>query len=54
MPNFQTFRVSEILEVRGDLQRMQLEGGARAYALVAVVGLVEVGDLVVVNTTGID
>ena len=54
MPNFQTLRVSEILEVRGDLQRMQLEGGARAYALVAVVGIVEVGDLVVVNTTAID
>ena len=54
MPTFQSLRVAKILEVRDGLQRMQLEDGSKAYALVAVVGAVDVGDLVVVNTTAVE
>ena len=54
MPTFQSLRVAKILEVRDGLQRMQLEDGSKAYALVAVVGAVDVDDLVVVNTTAVE
>lgn len=47
-------RVDKILEVRDGLQRMQLEDESKAYALTAVVGFIEVGDLVVVNTTAVE
>lgn len=54
MPTFQTLRVDKMLEVREGLQRMQLEDESKAYALTAVVGLVEVGNLVLVNTTAVE
>ncbi|MDG2022836.1 MAG: DUF3866 family protein [Actinomycetota bacterium] len=54
MPTFQTLRVDNIIEVREGLQRMQLEDESQAYALTAVVGLVEVGNLVLVNTTAVE
>ena len=54
MPSFQSHRVAQILEERDGFQRMKLEDGSKAYALPAVVGAVEVGDVVVVNTTAVD
>ena len=54
MPSFQSHRVAQILEERDGLQRMKLEDESKAYALPAVVGAVEVGDVVVVNTTAVD
>ncbi|HIF66131.1 MAG TPA: DUF3866 family protein [Acidimicrobiia bacterium] len=54
MPTFLTLRVDKILEVREGLQRMQLEDESKAYALTAVIGFIEVGDHVLVNTTAVE
>lgn len=54
MPSFVTRTVVRLLAERRGLQRVQLDDGTRAYALVDVVGPVAVGDRVVVNTTAVD
>lgn len=53
MPSFRTGTVTELLEARHGLQRVLVDG-ERAYALTDLVGTVEVGDEVVVNTTAVD
>ncbi len=53
MPSFRTRRVVEILEERPGIQRVGLDDDSRAYALTALVGTVDVGDDVVVNTTAV-
>ena len=60
MTAFATARVAEILEQRPGLQRISVEFedrghvGDRAYCLTKVTGEVEVGDLVLLNTTAVD
>ena len=55
MPRFVRATVAEILLTRRGLQRVRLEGDVgRAYVLTEVIGPVEVGDDVVVNTTAVD
>jgi Protein of unknown function (DUF3866) len=54
MPSFRTLRVAELIERREGLQRVRLDDGSRAYALTGVIGDVEVGDELVVNTTAVD
>ena len=53
MPRFEQAVVSEILAERPGLVRVRLADGDRAYALSDLVGPVEVGDEVVVNTTAV-
>lgn len=53
MPRFATATVTEILTQRPGLQRLATDAG-RAYALVDLIGPVEVGDRVVLNTTAVD
>jgi len=53
VPSFRTGTVTELLEVRDGLQRVLVDG-ERAYALTDLVGTVEIGDEVVVNTTAVD
>jgi hypothetical protein len=54
MPRFLTRAVSAITEERDGLQRVVLDDGSRAYVLTGLIGPVEVGDDVVVNTTAVD
>ena len=54
MPRFLTDRVKALLAERPGLQRVELDSGRRAYVLTGLVGPVEVGDEVVVNTTAVD
>jgi len=54
VPRFVTRAVSAILDGRPGLQRVELDDGSRAYVLTALVGPVDVGDAVVVNTTAVD
>lgn len=57
MPNYRTGTIREILAEREGLQRVTVDlgqGAERAYALVALIGPVAVGDRVVVNTTAVD
>src|SRR4029453_14365834 len=53
MPRFVTASVTEILQERQGLQRVDTDAG-RAYVLVDLIGPVEVGDPVVLNTTAVD
>jgi Protein of unknown function (DUF3866) len=53
MPRFVTAAVTEILQERSGLQRVATDAG-RAYVLVDLIGPVEVGDRVVLNTTAVD
>lgn len=54
MPTFRRLTVEEILSARPGLQRVRLDDGSRAYALVDLVGEVAVGDPLIVNTTAVD
>lgn len=58
MPSFRTATVTEVLLQRAGLTRVAVDvhGGTphRAYAVTALVGPVEVGDEVVVNTTAVE
>lgn len=57
MPSFRTGVVVEMLESRAGLQRVLVDlgtGGERAYVLTQLVGPVDVGDRVVVNTTAVE
>lgn len=54
MPNFRRATVVELISERPGLQRVRLEGGDRAYALTQLIGPVEVGDDVIVNTTAVE
>ncbi len=53
MPTFRTATVTELLEERPGLQRVNTELG-RAYAITQLTGTVAVGDRVVLNTTAVD
>ena len=53
MPNFVSATVSEVLTARSGLQRIATDAG-RAYVLTDLVGPVEPGDRVVLNTTAVD
>lgn len=57
MPNFQTATVSKIIETRSGLARVEVNLGRakrRATAFVDITGPINVGDTVVLNTTGVD
>lgn len=57
MPRFETGTVSEVLEIREGVARLTVRVGdrvRRATVFTSVTGPVEVGDRVIVNTTGID
>src|SRR5689334_19636851 len=57
MPSFRTGVVIEMLESRAGLQRVLVDlgdGGERAYVLTQLVGPVDVGDRVVVNTSAVE
>lgn len=54
MPSFSTHIVTDLLSEREGLQRVALDAGRRAYVLTELIGSVEVGDAVVVNTTAVD
>ena len=54
MPRFSTQVVAAVISERDGLQRVTLDNRRRAYVLTALVGPVEVGDPVVVNTTAVD
>jgi len=54
VPRFSTHVVAAVVCEREGLQRVRLESGRRAYVLTGLVGPVEVGDRVVVNTTAVD
>jgi hypothetical protein len=43
-----------MISERAGLQRVELDGGRRAYVLTQLIGPVSVGDRVVVNTTAVD
>ena len=53
MPSFVSATVSEVLTARSGLQRVATDAG-RAYVLTDLVGPVEPGDRVVLNTTAVD
>jgi len=53
MPSFVTATVSEVMEARAGLQRVATDAG-RAYVLTDLVGPVEPGDRVVLNTTAVE
>jgi hypothetical protein len=53
VPTFRTAEVTELLEERPGLQRVDTDLG-RAYALTQLTGPVAVGDRVVLNTTAVD
>ncbi|MGH9211756.1 MAG: DUF3866 family protein [Acidimicrobiales bacterium] len=53
MPRFVTAAVTEIIQERRGLQRVATDAG-RAYVLVDLIGPVEIGDRVVLNTTAVD
>ena len=52
MPTFETADVTEVLLERPGLQRVGTTAG-RAYVLTQLIGTVEVGDRVVLNTTAV-
>ena len=54
MPSFSTRAVAALISEREGLQRVTLDDGRRAYVLTSLVGRVDVGDPVVVNTTAVD
>ena len=54
MPRFKSATVTDIIEQRDGLQKVQLDDGSRAYALTDVVGRPQIGDVVVVNTIAVD
>ena len=54
MPSFTTAVVAAITSERDGLQRVELDGGRKAYVLTQLIGPVEAGDRVVVNTTAVD
>lgn len=54
MPSFRTHRVIEMITARPGLQRVRLDDGSPAYVLTELVGVVEVGHEVVVNTTAVE
>jgi len=54
MPRFLTSTITAVASERAGLQRVDLEGGRRAYVLTQLIGPVTVGDRVVVNTTAVD
>ncbi len=57
MPTFRTATVAEIVGERAGLQRVRVRGlpeGELAYGLTRQVGVVEVGDEVIVNTTAVE
>ena len=57
MPAFRTGKIVEVLQARDGLQRVTVDLGGdpeRAYVLTRLIGPVEVGDRVVVNTTAVD
>jgi|CXWL01.1.fsa_nt_gi hypothetical protein len=54
MPSFHTLTVVEELGSRPGLQRLLLNDHSRAFALTQLVGDINVGDEVVVNTTAVD
>jgi hypothetical protein len=54
VPRFLTRAIAAITEERDGLQRVELDDGSRAYVITALVGPVDVGDDVVVNTTAVD
>jgi hypothetical protein len=53
MPSYRTATIEEILAERHGLQRV-LADGERAYVLTGLIGPVDVGDRVVVNTTAVE
>jgi len=53
VPSFRTGTVTAVLGQRPGLQRVEVDG-RRAYVLTALIGPVEVGDRVVLNTTAVD
>jgi hypothetical protein len=54
VPSFITARVAAVTSQRAGLQRVELDGGRRAYVLTNLIGPVAPGDRVVVNTTAVD
>ena len=54
MPSYTTAAVAAITSERAGLQRIELEGGRRAYVLTQLIGPVAAGDRVVVNTTAVE
>jgi hypothetical protein len=53
MPSYRTGTVTEILSERRGLQRVTVDG-AQSYVLTDLIGTVDVGDRVVVNTTAVE
>jgi hypothetical protein len=53
VPSFRTGTVTSILSERPGLQRVEVDG-ERAYVLTQLIGPVEVGDRVVMNTTAVE
>jgi len=53
VPSYRTGVVTEVLSERAGLQRVLVDG-ERAYVLTQLIGPVEAGDRVVVNTTAVD
>lgn len=53
MPSFRTGTVTALLSERPGLQRVEVDG-RRAYVLTQLIGIVAVGDRVVVNTTAVE
>jgi hypothetical protein len=54
VPRFLTRTVTVMIQDRPGLQRVELDDGSRAYVLTGLIGPVDVGDDVVVNTTAVD
>src|SRR4051794_16143795 len=54
MPSFRTGTVTEIVEERDGLQRVLVDHDQPAYAIEDLVGPVQLGDFVIVNTTAVD
>jgi hypothetical protein len=54
VPRFLTRAVAAITSERPGLQRIVLDDGSAAYVLTGLIGPVEIGDDVVVNTTAVD
>jgi hypothetical protein len=53
VPSYRTGTVTAILSERSGLQRVEVDG-RKAYVLTQLIGMVGVGDRVVVNTTAVD
>ena len=53
MPSFRTGTVTRLLAARPGLQRVEVDGEA-AYVLTELIGGVEIGDRVVINTTAVE